>query len=211
MSQPYSTPQPDNTPSTSMLSVDTLQRFCVGDSAAFDLVYQAFDRRLYAFLKSRFGLSHQDTQDTLQNLWLEILRRRKQFNPADGHSGFSGWVHKIARDRSIDQLRRCGRDATVTDPDQLTQHIAQTQSPEVGLQRATELQQFGDCLQQLPPELRRLILGKYIHEKSTAELAEQEDIPQNTVSSRLRRGKQQLQKCIDQKQNPEPSVRSPES
>ncbi|MFM7830216.1 MAG: sigma factor-like helix-turn-helix DNA-binding protein, partial [Planctomycetaceae bacterium] len=76
-------------------------------------------------------------------------------------------------------------------------------SPEDQLQRKIELQQFQDCLQRLPLDWQRLITGKYIQQKSTAELATEEDLPEKTVSTRLYRGKQQLQDCISHKQHPQ--------
>lgn len=196
-------PSPGNS-SPALLSVETLQSFCAGNAAAFNLVHQAFDRRLFAYLRSQFpALSQQDVEDVLQDLWLEIFRSRQRFNPANGHAGFSGWVHTIARQRSIDQTRRRSRQAVVTDPEQLTQQAVQGSSPEAQLQRTTELQQFRDCLQRLPPDWQRLITGKYFSEKSTAELATEENLPENTVSTRLYRGRQQLQDCIQQKQHPQ--------
>jgi RNA polymerase sigma factor (sigma-70 family) len=197
-------PQPDNSSSSDILSVETLRRFRDGDAVAFQRVHQVFDRRLFAFLRSGFpGLSWQDAEDILQNLWLEILGSLQRFNPADGHRGFSGWVHKIVRLRAIDLIRLEPTHAAVTDPEQLTQQAVPGPSPEDLLQRKMELQQFRDCLQQLPPDWQRLITGKYIQEKSTAELATEEDLPENTVSTRLYRGKQQLQDCISHKQHPQ--------
>lgn len=191
--------------SPSILSVETLQRFCQGDAAAFHIVHQAFNHRLFAFLRVSFSsLPKQDVEDILQDLWLEILRTRDRFNPADGHGGFSGWVHQLARRRSIDQTRRRSRDAVATDPEQLTLQSLQGMSPEDQLQQSEQLRQFQDCLQRLPADWRRLIVGKYIDEKTTADLADQEDLPQNTVSTRLHRGKQLLQDCLNSKHHPEP-------
>lgn len=195
--------QPDNSSSSDILSVETLRRFRDGDAVAFQQVHQVFDRRLFAFLRSGFpGLSWQDAEDILQNLWLEILGSLQRFNPADGHRGFSGWVHQIVRLRAIDLIRLEPTHAAVTDPEQLTQQAVPGLSPEDLLQRKMELQQFQDCLQQLPPDWQRLITGKYIQGKSTAELATEEDLPEKTVSTRLYRGKQQLQDCISHKQHP---------
>jgi len=196
--------QSDNGSSSDILSVETLRRFRDGDAVAFQQVHQVFDRRLFAYLRSRFpGLSWQDVEDILQNLWLEILGSRQRFNPADGHRGFSGWVHQIVRLRSIDLKNRQLRHAAVTDPEQLTQQAVPGPSPEDQLQRKMELQQFRDCLEQLPLNLRRLILGRYIHGKSIAELAIEENLTPNEVSAGLYRGKQQLQDCISHKQHPQ--------
>jgi len=197
-------PQPDNSSSSDILSVETLRRFRDGDAVAFQQVHQVFDRRLFAFLENQFpGLSLQDREDILQILWEEMLKSRQRFNPDDGHQGLSGWVYQIVRNRAIDFIRKKSRHAAVTDPEQLTQQAVPGPSPEDQLQRKMELQQFRDCLQQLPPDWQRLITGKYMYEKSTAELATEEDLPQKTVSTRLYRGKQQLQDCISHKQHPQ--------
>ena len=96
--------QPLSNSADSFLSVETLQRFCAGDSVAFAQVHQAFDRRLFAFVRGRFpNLTAEDVEDTLQDLWVDIHRRRSSFNPRDGHSSFSGWLHTIVRNRSIDR------------------------------------------------------------------------------------------------------------
>lgn len=197
--------QPLSNSADSFLSVETLQRFCAGDSVAFAQVHAAFDKRLFAFVRARFpNLSAADAEDTLQDLWVDILRCRSSFNPRDGHSSFSGWLHKIVKNRSIDRIRKQSRTAVATDPEQLAQQAVQASSAADQLQRTTELQQFQDCLKTLSADWRRLIVGKYVDEKSTAELAAQESLPQKTVSSRLFRGKQQLQDCIQSKQHPKP-------
>jgi RNA polymerase sigma-70 factor (ECF subfamily) len=187
------------------LSVETLRRFCANDPAAFADVHQAFNGRLFAFVRVQFpNLTVEDAEDTVQELWAEIYRSRERFNPQDGHRGFSGWVYQKARQRSLDRVRKQPRAPLATDPEQLARQSQQASPAADQLQRTTELQQFHDCLQTLPADWRRLIVGKYLDEKSTAELAAQEQLPRNTVYTRLFRGKQQLQDCIDSKQHTKP-------
>ena len=197
--------QPLSNSDHSFLSVETLQRFCAGDSVAFAQVHAAFDKRLFALVRARFPtLSAEDAEDILQDLWIEILRARSSFNPQDGHRGFSGWVHQIVRNRSIDRIRKRSRTAAAIDPEQLAQQSQQGPSAADQLQRTIELQQFHDCLQTMPADWRRLIVGKYLDEKSTAELAAHEQLPENTVSTRLFRGIKKLQDCVNSKQHSQP-------
>lgn len=137
----------------------------------------------------------------MQDLWLEILRKRREFQPETGGSGLQKWIYTMLRHRGIDDIRRISRHATVTDPQSLHQQPANQEIPEAKLQRDIELREFNDCLQQLREDWQRLIRGKYQDDKSTRQLAKEEQLRENTVSTQLHRARKQLQDCINKKQN----------
>ena len=191
-------PVPDSTPPNSTLSVEMLQRFCDGEPAAFQQIHTRLNGSLLGFLAAKFpSLS---APDLAQNLWIEILQKRHQFNPADGPSGFTGWIFKLARYRALDLRRR--RQITTADSDDLANQVTDFESTDSRRQRTEELLQMQDCLKKLPPQLQHLLHGKYWHEQSNHELAQEIDTTENQISKKLGDARKKLADCMNRKRTP---------
>lgn len=72
-----------------------------GDGRAFEELYTALQRRLYAFVEVR-GAS--DPEALVNDVFMKVFTNIGTFVGTD--SQFSGWVFKIARNQLIDEFRR---------------------------------------------------------------------------------------------------------
>lgn len=99
-----------------------VKRATRGDSRAFEAIYQRYHQELYRFCLAMVG-SPQDAQDALQNTMVKVLRalpgekREIQLKP---------WLYRIARNESVETLRK-RRDSAELEPHQaITSGITET-------------------------------------------------------------------------------------
>lgn len=79
-----------------------MERYAQGDKAAFDELFQRYERRVYAYFVRRTG-SPDRAQDLYQELFLRVHRFRHTFE-AGGR--FSSWFFRVASRVAIDDARR---------------------------------------------------------------------------------------------------------
>jgi len=82
-----------------------MERYARGDAAAFDALFERYERRAFGFFLRR-SRSPERAADLLQELFLRIHRFRAGF---DGRYRFSPWFFALARNVWHDELRRLHR------------------------------------------------------------------------------------------------------
>jgi RNA polymerase sigma-70 factor (ECF subfamily) len=85
-----------------------VERACGGDRAAFDLLYERYFARIYAFAARRIG-NRADVEETVQEVFLGVFTGMASFR---GEGAFAAWVLGIAR-RTIAGRFKKKRHATV--------------------------------------------------------------------------------------------------
>lgn len=125
-----------------------VKRAARGDSGAFEAIYQRYHQELYRFCLTMVG-SPQDAQDALQNTMVKVLRalpgekRKIQLKP---------WLYRIARNESVETLRK-RRDSAELEPHQaITSGITETAETRERLRGL-----LGD-LEQLPERQRAALV-----------------------------------------------------
>ena len=168
---------------------DLLLATAAGDRAAFRLLYDRTSPKLFG-IAVKICRSRSLAEDVLQEVFTDVWRRARNFDPKRGEAG--AWLAVIARNRSVDALRRQGRGilsggvaATAPDP---------TLAGDGGVEYLTLI----DCLGRLDERQRDLILRAYYRGDTREELARAYDTPVNTIKTWLRRGLIALRKCLDE-------------
>ena len=82
-----------------------LQQVALGNSAAMRTLYERCAGRAWSVTLRILG-SRPDAEEVLQEAFLEVWRRAREFDPARG--GLETWVMTIARTRAIDRKRALG-------------------------------------------------------------------------------------------------------
>ncbi len=85
-----------------------VERACEGDRTAFDLLYERYFARIYAFSARRIG-NRADVEETVQEVFLGVFTGLASFR---GEGAFAAWVLGIAR-RTIAGRFKKKRHATV--------------------------------------------------------------------------------------------------
>lgn len=161
-----------------------LTGFVSGNSHLASRFVQRFQVQVYDTAKAVVGdpaMAEEVSQQAFERMW----RRAGTYDPARGPLG--PWVVAIARNTSIDEIRRRRRridsvalgctEPTTTEPDPADAAVVSDQ-----LRRALR------ALDRLPREQRRAVRLAAWHAHTAQEVADLEGIPLGTAKSRIRNG-----------------------
>jgi len=175
--------QPQSAPGS---DVELLHAVARGDEAALARLYDAYRVILFGLLV-RILNSREEAEDILQEVFVQVWRRAKDFDEKRGRP-FT-WLVTLARSRAIDRLRQLGarqRLATGAAQDQ-----EQTESVSDALTDAVRAEQQAvvrRAMAQLPEEQRTTLLLAYFDGLTQSEIASKLNAPLGTVKTRMRSG-----------------------
>ncbi|NMO18698.1 sigma-70 family RNA polymerase sigma factor [Pyxidicoccus fallax] len=164
---------------------DLLRQVALGSSSAMREVYARCGGRAFSVVL-RLLSSRADAEEVLQETFLEVWKRARDFDPERG--GLETWVTTIARTRAIDRLRAMGtvartvEGATHQPPPVSATPVAPDDAAALGQGRVRVLA----ALAQLPPEQREVVELAYFEGLSQREIAERTGDPLGTVKTRAR-------------------------
>jgi RNA polymerase sigma-70 factor (ECF subfamily) len=132
-----------------------------------------------------------DAADAAQETMIAIVRSISRF---DGRSAFGTWVHRIATNASLDELRRRRRRPLVaiaddgwSPTDDVADHSAERRIDAVG-----ERELLDAALAALPEDFRVPVVLRDVADLDYAEIAAVLGVPIGTVKSRIARGRAAL-------------------
>lgn len=148
-----------------------------GDPADLDEVYTATTPRLRAMISRRFGFSHADCEDLIQQAWCVVLEKRSHVR--DVGAFLAGTVMNLARQTLTQKLRETDFDA----------------APERGitLDHTAKLA-LGTAMQKLDTRARALFELIAVEQCSYAEVSDKLALPVGSVGPLYIRAKQRLKK-----------------
>jgi RNA polymerase sigma factor (sigma-70 family) len=158
-----------------------------GDESALEETYRRLGPLVRDYVQ-RF-VPRDDAEDIVQITFLELWRARKRYDPSRSLEGF---VFGIARDRSIDHLRRRRHD--VVDVDHLRNLIGDDGRELV--ERLVWAAEVRGALGELPEVQREALEMSYFDHRTQTEIAHQLGVPIGTVKARMARGMQRLASLI---------------
>jgi RNA polymerase sigma-70 factor, ECF subfamily len=173
---------PPSEPSSDLALV---RRVGQGDAAAMRALYARCAGRAYG-LVLRILHVRADADEVLQETFLELWRRARDFDPARG--GLDSWVATIARTRAIDRLRSVASGSRLLQgaADQPPPVSALPTDPREAAEAAQQRVRVERALQALPPEQRSVVELAYFEGLSQSEIAERTGTPLGTVKTRAR-------------------------
>ncbi len=193
---------------TQLSDEELLQRIAQGDEDALMTLYDRYGRLVYS-LAYKILQDHQLAEEVTQDVFTSVWRAAPTFDPRK--SRFTTWLTSIARNRSIDILRR-RRARGLTGPGEAELNTAITRaderfSPEHHLQALA----VREALQQLPPAQREVLELAYFGGLTQREISEQLGIPLGTVKTRMRLGMLKLRDLLSPNGQKEETLSSPKS
>ncbi len=163
---------------------ELFQRICKGEQDAFQELYEASYKPLYAFLLS-YTQNSEDAKDLLQETYIQILKNcpmyQEQGNPM-------AWMMKIAKNLFLMKCRKEKekRDVSLEDVEN-----------ELGFETISNVENrmvLDKMFELLSEEDRNLIIMHDISGLKHREIAKMLDMPLGTVIARYHRGIRKLQK-----------------
>jgi RNA polymerase sigma factor (sigma-70 family) len=151
---------------------------------AFEYLYDNYSGALYGII-SKILKNDEKSEDTMQEVFLKIWRKIGDYDSTKGR--LFTWMVNIARNASIDQLRK-DKNIWLEDIDDHVTHIDKVSS----FQPQTIGMDIANIMEKLKPERKVLVDMVYLKGFTQEEAAELLQIPLGTAKSRIRTALQDL-------------------
>jgi len=161
-----------------------VERASAGNREALDVLLDRHADRVHAICR-RIVLDEQDALDATQEALIAVARGITRF---DGRAAFTTWLHRIATNAALDELRRRKRRVLTTTPrDDLPDAGASTVEHRVAAKLDVDA-----ALSQVPEDFRVAVVLRDLCDLDYPEIAEVLGVPAGTVKSRISRGRRAL-------------------
>ena len=168
------------------------------DPDLLDRLIEQYQHRLLRYLVS-LTADRAIAEDLFQETWMRVLERGHQY---DGRHEFSTWLYTIARNLTIDHLRRkrpaVSLDALMEAEDSALPYEPASAGPSaldtVAQHEVTE--RVTAAMSALPIEYRETVVLRFQEGLALQEIAFLTNLPLGTVKSRIARGRGQLKEIL---------------
>jgi RNA polymerase sigma factor (sigma-70 family) len=171
-----------------------------GDQEAFEALVNRYKKALFGLIYQYVGEYH-EAHDVLQQVWLQLY-----LSLATLHQSvhIKQWLFKVARNRSLDVLRRRHllsfsevEAGNVQDDEAFLDAIPDTSpTPEELAERHDLHQAIQRAIQALPRKYRPVVLLYYAEQLTFSEIGRALNIPDSTVKTRFYRAKPLLRSVL---------------
>ncbi|QHW31063.1 sigma-70 family RNA polymerase sigma factor [Paenibacillus rhizovicinus] len=171
-----------------------------GDETAFNKLVELYKDKLF-HMAHRILRSKTECEDVVQETFLKVYLNLNRF---DENKRFSTWIFHIGKNVCLDLLRR--RKAPSLPLDQpVTAHSDQQLSlheviPHASLSPESEVIErelastMAGMIEKLPEKYKTVVYQRYVLEMTMEDIGRANNIPVNTVKSRIHRGKDFMKK-----------------
>lgn len=170
-----------------------VSRARAGDQAAFEAIFQRYERQIYGFVFRMMG-NADDAYDLTQDCFVKAYRSLDKTN---GDLNISAWLHRIASNSCLDVLRRRKRIRWLPWENDKHENLLQRRSsddPELTVVAAEVQQDVQTILNKMTPRNRLALLLREFEGLSTEEIGEVMGLSRSAVKSVLFRARQEFRK-----------------
>src|ERR1700682_4768975 len=158
------------------------------DPDLLDRLIERYQHRLLRYLVY-LARNRELAEDLFQETWIRVLERGHQY---DGRHEFSTWLYAVARNLTIDYLRKknpVSLDGLMDDEDRAPLEPADTRPMAWEIvQQHEQAERIGAALLSIPAEYRETVVLRFQEGLALEEIATVTGAPLGTVKSRLYRG-----------------------
>jgi RNA polymerase sigma factor (sigma-70 family) len=182
---------------------DLMRQFCANDTRAFHVLYTRHEKPLYRYVRRVLGSGLvAQVDEVFQDTWMKLVDARDSWQPRDNAS-FKTWLYTIAHHRSVDILRKSGRETSADEGWDDDNENAWQQWPAATAEQPEQKafwnkagQQLLHCLDGLPALQRAAFLLHHEDGLSLEEMTQVLNAEFETVKSRLRYALSKLRTCM---------------
>ena len=153
-----------------------------GERAAFQSLYERHESHVFRFIARYTG--NRDVDDVFQETWVRVARHAGRFDPS---RRFTTWLFQIAVNLCRDWHRR----------QRPTEEVGDLRASGDGPEARALALDAGRLLARLPEAQRAVLVLRYYHDLSEAEIAEVLEIPAGTVKSRAHAAVARLRALVE--------------
>tara|TARA_R110002167_G_scaffold28926_21_gene96809 strand:+ start:1320 stop:1943 length:624 start_codon:yes stop_codon:yes gene_type:complete len=181
-----------------------MQRYALGDFAAFEQLYQRHKGGLYRYFLRQLG-NHALAEDLFQDIWSKVISQAPKYKIK---AKFSTWLYTIAQHKLIDHIRHIKVvERVIEAPVSESEEAEQSQerqgvnelTPHLQLEQAHASAALKTCIQALPLVQKDCFLLKEEAGLSVEVIAQILGANYEACKSRLRYAYENLRQCISHK------------
>ncbi len=169
---------------------ETIGRVLDGDTESFRLLVERYERTVVHMISRITGDNH-SCEDLAQDVFLTAFAKLKTFDPARSH--FSTWLLTIARNKSINALKKKRPRTIEVSPDRVDPG-----TPLAAAVRREAFARLDQALISLPDKQRRAFVLVEFEGLSYEQTAQIEGTRMGTIKSRVSRAKAKLAETLRQ-------------
>ncbi len=169
-----------------MTEARLLEAARAGDASAMEALYTLHAGRVYSVVRRLVGDDHL-AEDVSQDAWVRAFQKLASFR---GDAAFGTWMHRLAVNTALNQLRRRGRrpdveaaaepPATAPDPDE----------------RILNQRVLGQALDRMPEGYRQVLVLHDVEGLTHEEIAERLGIAVGTSKSQLHKARARMRSLL---------------
>ena len=182
-----------NTLRPRMADIELDRRWLRRDPGAFEEAHGRYRSRLEAVAYRIVG-NRSDAEDVVQNLFLTLPRTAYR-----GSASLWSYLYRASVNNSVNLLRNRKRGDRLSGEvmaQALGSGAPAASDPASQVLEAEVLAALAKALLRVKPQHRRVLVLRIKHGLSNSEIAEREGIPQATVGTWLRRGREELREML---------------
>lgn len=172
-----------------------LQSVVLKEAGAFEMLYDRHASSVYNIL-FRIVRDESLAEELLQETFWQVWQKASQYQVKGAGSA---WLHQIARNKALDQLRRQKTRSSVilNDIDTYEWGLPRHQpSAESEFERGWTRDVIQKALERIPTEQRLCLEMAYFEGLSHQEIAEKTQMPLGTIKTRMRIGMEKLERLL---------------
>ncbi len=187
---------------------ELVQGSLLDEEGSFNLIVKRYSGQIYGFITRLVG-SRAAAEDLTQEVFLRVW---KKLNAYDPKQSFKAWIFRIARNASIDWLRKkktipFSNLETAESGEYIEESIPDMEPLQEELFEKKEIASMLEgIMQKLSEDYRAVLLLHYVNDMTFQEIAESLNRPMNTVKSQHRRALVALKALIDERYAPDRKV-----
>lgn len=152
---------------------------------AFAAIVERYKDALFGVALARLGNLH-DAEDVAQQVFIEAFERLDHLRDPQR---LGAWLRSMTVHRSIDLVRRRGKTVAM---EGVAEPVAPQLTPQAELEQRELHERVWRALNQLPHAQRETLTLFYLGEHSRQQIAAMQEVPEETVKSRLRLAREKL-------------------
>ncbi len=168
-----------------------LLRVAESDRDAFELLYQRYVRSIFGLALRKLG-DRAQAEEVVQEAFTSVWRSAESYQPERGSAG--GWLYTVARNATVDRMRRNGRVDTSAELPELE---SLESGPAERAEQADAAWRLHRALEGLNSKEREVIELAYWSGLSQSEVAGYLNQPLGTVKTRTRHALARLAELLE--------------
>lgn len=186
---------------TSLSDHELILGYLAGNDSSFETLLKRYKSKvfstIYAIVHDRYV-----AEELFQETFIKACQQIRDYKYADD-GRFNRWIVRIARNMSIDYLRKAKNKPTITDSegkDLFSYLIVKQESIEDSIIKREEKTNIRQLIKLLPQVQQEVIIMRHYGDMSFKEIAEATEVSINTALGRMRYALLNLRKMLIQQQ-----------